>query len=77
MPKGQGSLRGDVNAVLNGLVREGVTPGFQTNFDDKTNDRITVTVVASGNTNPNVTRLAVRAALQQFAPQVRVTVKAG
>ena len=34
MPKGQGSLRGDVNAILNGLIREGVITSFETNFDD-------------------------------------------
>jgi len=26
-------IRGDVNGVLNGLIREGVITGFETNFD--------------------------------------------
>ena len=30
---GIGSIRGDVNAILNGLIREGVITSFQTNFD--------------------------------------------
>ena len=30
---GPKSVRGNVNAVLNGLVREGVITGFETNFD--------------------------------------------
>jgi hypothetical protein len=29
---GKPRLRGDVNAVLNGLIREGVITGFETNF---------------------------------------------
>ena len=74
---GKGSIRGDVNAILNDLVRRGVIAGFQTNFDDKTTGRVAITVVARPDINPKVTRLAVRTALQQFFPQVRVTVKAG
>ena len=30
---GKPSIRGDVNAVLNGLVGKGVITGFETNFD--------------------------------------------
>jgi len=29
---GPRSVRGDVNAILNGLVREGLISGFETNF---------------------------------------------
>lgn len=29
---GPSSIRGDVNAILNGLIREGVITGFETNF---------------------------------------------
>ena len=28
-----GSIRGDVNAILNGLIREGLITSFKTNFD--------------------------------------------
>ena len=34
MARGPQSLRGDVNAILNGLIREGVITGFETNFDN-------------------------------------------
>jgi hypothetical protein len=34
MARGPQSLRGDVNAVLNGLIREGVITAFETNFGD-------------------------------------------
>ena len=33
MARGPQSLRGNVNAVLNGLIREGVITAFETNFD--------------------------------------------
>src|SRR5215204_1093898 len=33
MARGPQSLRGNANAVLNGLIREGVITSFETNFD--------------------------------------------
>jgi hypothetical protein len=33
---GPQSLRGNVNAILNGLIREGVITAFETNFDSAT-----------------------------------------
>ena len=34
---GRGNFRGDLNAVLNSLVREGVITAFRTNFSVKNN----------------------------------------
>ena len=45
------TIRGKVNVVLNGLVREGVITGFRTNFDVPerlSGPIVTVTVPASG-----------------------------
>ena len=34
MPNYTRSIRGDVNAILNGLIREGLIASFETNFDN-------------------------------------------
>ena len=47
-----GRIHGDVNLILNGLIREGVIAGFQTDVEDKTTGRIAITVVASNAVNP-------------------------
>ena len=70
-------IRGDVNVILNRLVREGVIAGFQTSFDDRTTGVASVTVVVGSAVNPEAALSAVRAALDRFAGQVHVTLKAG
>ena len=48
-------MRGDVNAVLNGLIREGVITGFETNFDGISALGILhITVSADLTTDPRV-----------------------
>lgn len=72
------SLQGDINIILNGLVRDGVIAGFSTNLGENSpNECPKITVVPSTATNPKIVKLAVRTALQQFLREVAVTVKAG
>ena len=71
------SVRGDVNVILNGLVRDGVIAGFSTNFGENPKERAKVVVVAGSATNPKVVKLAVRTALQRFSLDVVVSVKPG
>ena len=79
MPKGQGSLRGDINAVLNGLVRDGVIAAFETSFEKlkPTKLPVRITVVAPSANSPEGVKHAVTTALNRFAKDVSVTVKAG
>lgn len=71
-------IRGEVNAILNGLISEGVIASFETSFDTKAAlvRRVRITVVASTN-RPDAVERAVRNALDRFSDQVSVTVKAG
>lgn len=61
-------FRGDVNVILNRLVRDGIIAGFQTSFD-----KLKPTTKCVG----IAVRVAVRDALGRFADQVQVTVKGG
>lgn len=71
-------IRGDVNVILNGLLREGVIAGFETSFDKEAPaKRVGITVVAGTAMSPKAVEKAIRAALDRFSDQVSVTVKPG
>ena len=70
------TIRGKVNVVLNGLVREGVITGFRTNFDAPegiSGPVVTVTVPASR--SPEDVRVRVMDALMDVAIGINVTVE--
>jgi F420-dependent methylenetetrahydromethanopterin dehydrogenase len=71
-------IRGDVNVILNGLLREGVIAGFETSFDKEAPaKRVGITVVAGTAMSPEAVEKAIRTALDRFSDQVIVTVKPG
>ena len=71
------SLRGDVNAILNGLVREGVISAFQTNFGTPAEAYgVHVIVTPASATDREGVRRTVAQALDSLSEQVTVTVKA-
>jgi hypothetical protein len=72
------ALRGDINKVLNGLVREGVISAFQTNFDGPSEALgVHVIVTPTSATNRDAVRKTVAQALGALAREVTVTVKPG
>ena len=72
------ALRGDINKVLNGLVRDGVIVGFQTNFGTPAEPYgVHVIVTPAAATNREAVRHAVANALTPLSEQVTVTVKPG
>jgi hypothetical protein len=72
------ALRGDINKVLNGLVREGVISAFQTNFDGPSEAfGVHVIVTPTTATNREAVRNTVAQALGALAREVTVTVKPG
>ena len=77
--KRQGSFRGDMNAILNGLVREGVIAAFETSFEqlNATKLPVRITVVAPSANSPEAVKHAVITALNRFGDEVSVMVKAG
>ena len=80
-------IRGDINAILNGLVRLGVISSFETSFsaDDGVRrakglaspEPVTITVLTGTATNPDAAEIAVHEALERFSDQVEVILKAG
>jgi hypothetical protein len=72
------SMRGDVNAILNGLVRDGVIAGFQTSFDSDyaLAPRVRVTVLVGSAVKPDVVKSTVAEALDRFKDRLSVRVKA-
>ena len=71
------TLRGDVNAILNRLVREGVISAFQTNFGTPAEAYgVHVIVTPASVTDREAVRRAVAQALDSLSEQVTVTVKA-
>ena len=70
-------IRGDVNVILNGLVRDGVIAGFETSFDKLTTRRVRITVVAPSANSPEAVERAVTTALDRYAHDVNVEVKTG
>jgi hypothetical protein len=71
-------FRGNLNVVLNGLVRDGVIVGFQTaNFESGATGDPEVTVLAGTTVDHEVVRNAVCKALEPVSETLIVTVKAG
>jgi hypothetical protein len=71
------TLRGDVNAILNGLVREGVISAFQTNFGTPAEAfGVHIIITPASATDREGVRRTVLAALDGLSEQVTITVKA-
>ena len=72
-------MRGDVNAILNRLMREGVIAAFDTKQDSNyaLARRLRVFVVPGSATDPDAAKRTVMTALEGFSDQVSVRVKAG
>ena len=71
------TLRGDVNAILNRLVREGVISAFQTNFGTPAEAYGVHVIITPGSaTDRERVRSIVAQALQNLSEQVTITVKA-
>jgi len=71
------SLRGDVNAILNKLVRDGMIVGFRTNFDLRTPAEPELTVFAGAALDHERVEEVVCEALEALPETIIVTVKAG
>ena len=71
------SVRGDVNVILNKLVREGIIVGFSTNFDTRSTAEPEVTVIAGTAMDHGRVQDAVCRALEPVPETIIVTVKAG
>lgn len=66
---------GDINAALNGLVREGVITGFKTNRGDKSHqDGLRVNVVPGSGSDVEGIRSRILAVLTPLDDEVTVTV---
>lgn len=71
------TLRGDVNAILNRLVREGVISAFQTNFGTPAEAYGVHVIITPGSaTDGERVRRTVSQALENLSEQVTITVKA-
>ena len=72
-------FRGDVNIILNRLVREGVIAAFQTRLDSPFAlvRRLHVFVVPGSAMDPTAAKRAVMRALEDCSDLVSVRVKAG
>ena len=69
---------GDINAALNGLVRDGLITGFKTNRGDKSHqDGLHVNVVPSEGGDVEGIRTRILAVLTPLDDEVTVTVGAG
>ena len=69
------AFRGDMNAILNRLVREGVLASFQTNFDGRSSSLgIHIIVIGSAGRGAKEVRTAVTAALSPILQQEPVTI---
>jgi len=72
------TLRGDINAVLNRLVREGVISAFETNLGARAEPHgVRVIVTPTSASNREVVRRTVADALSAQAEHITVTVKPG
>jgi hypothetical protein len=70
------TIRGKVNVVLNGLVREGVITGFRTNFDAP--ERLSgpfVTVIVPASRSPEDVRVRVINAVAAVAIGIDIIVE--
>jgi len=71
------TLRGDVNAILNRLVREGVISAFQTNFGTPSEAfGVHIIITPPSATDREAVRRTVGQALDGLSEQVTITVKA-
>ena len=72
------TLRGDVNAILNRLVREGVISAFQTNFGTPAEafGVHIIIITPPSATDREAVRRTVGQALDGLSEQVTITVKA-
>src|SRR4051812_22816152 len=67
-------IRGDVNVVLNRLVRDGVIADFQTTFDEESHRRrVRIAIVPGAATNPELVRSTVKVALERFSEAVQLS----
>ncbi len=71
---GRGLQRGDVIAVLNGLVREGVITSFKTSLFEKTRSDLEITVTLPDPEQAGPALLRVRAALEPLGVDLTVAV---
>lgn len=67
---------GDINAALNGLVREGVIAGFKTNRGDKTSLGLHVDVTPPADGDSEDIRSRIMGMLASMDDEVTVTVRA-
>jgi hypothetical protein len=75
---GRRSVRGDVNVILNRLVREGMIASFETSFDDReSTGRARVIITPASTVDREAVKRTVTAALKRFSGAITVTVKAG
>lgn len=71
------TLRGDVNAILNRLVREGVISAFQTNFGTPPEAfGVHIIITPPSASDREAVRRTVGQALDGLSEQVTITVKA-
>jgi hypothetical protein len=71
-------IRGDINVILNRLVREGVIASFDSTFDDKeATGPARVTITPGTAVDPEAVKRTVAEALEAFSGAITVTVKAG
>ena len=71
------TLRGDVNAILNRLVREGVISAFQTNFGTPAEAfGVHIIITPPSATDRDAVRRMVAQALDGLSEPVTITVKA-
>ena len=75
---GRRSIRGDVNVILNRLVREGMIAAFDTSFGDReATGRVRVVITPASTVDRDAVERTVTAALEQFSGAITVTMKAG
>jgi hypothetical protein len=73
--RSRSTLRGAINVAMNGLARQGVIAGFETNFNSKTpRDPVRITVTANHGADIPTTRAEVMKALGPAGDDVEVAV---
>ncbi len=72
---GSGSLRGNINAILNPMVREGYIKGFSTNlYGARPPEQVIVRVIARAESETGSIRRRVLEALEPFSENITVMV---
>ncbi len=72
---GRGNFRGDLNAVLNRLVRESVITAFRTNFSVKNNSAGLHIAVTPNGADADGVKEQIHQALGPLAREVTVTIQ--